>query len=138
MSALLSLLHKENKSQIEMHIAYCADRRKYDFSYLNSEQAAAELAAMQEWKDEVIEACIVDWIEPTTPKETIARLISENVKQALDPAISEPVAKLHDRIKELEAENITMYGAILEAADMGSLRCKVELQRIARNDGRND
>ena len=72
------------------------------------EQAAAELAAMQEWKGEVIEACIVDWIEPTTPKETIARLISENVKQALDPAISEPVAKLHDRIKELETAMLSI------------------------------
>jgi hypothetical protein len=41
------------------------------------------------------------------------------------------------RFKELEAENITMYAAILEAANLGTNaagRCILELQRIARND----
>ena len=66
MSALLSLLHKENKSQIEMHIAYCADRRKYDFSYLNSEQAAAELAAMQERIKELETAMLSIEFDETT------------------------------------------------------------------------
>jgi hypothetical protein len=43
-------------------------------------------------------------------------------------------AALRKRIAELDAENITMYGAIMEAAEMGSVRCQLELRRIARKD----
>lgn len=40
-------------------------------------------------------------------------------------------------IAKLEAENEVMYAAILEASTLGpyaALRCKVELQRIAKNE----
>lgn len=46
------------------------------------------------------------------------------------------IEELTDRIKRLEEENIVMYAAILEAADLGSKRCLIELQRIARNDAK--
>ena len=43
------------------------------------------------------------------------------------------------RIEKLETENAVMYAAILEASELGNsaaLRCKVELQRIARNEAK--
>lgn len=43
-------------------------------------------------------------------------------------------AALRARVAELEAENTWMYGALSEAASMGSIRAQLELQRIARND----
>lgn len=46
------------------------------------------------------------------------------------------VQALEARVRELESENITMYGAILEAADLGSVRCKLELQSFAADDAR--
>ena len=45
--------------------------------------------------------------------------------------------ELKKRINYLENENIFMYAALVEASNLsgvGALRCKVELQRIARND----
>ena len=49
-------------------------------------------------------------------------------------------AAMQARIEKLETENAVMYAAILEASNLGTnsaaLRCKVELQRIARNEAK--
>lgn len=50
---------------------------------------------------------------------------------------SATIQALEARVAWLEGENIAMYGAIIEAADGGSIRCKLELQRIASDDARN-
>ena len=45
------------------------------------------------------------------------------------------IEELKKKISYLENENIVMYAALLEASNLGgvaALRCKVELQRIAR------
>lgn len=44
------------------------------------------------------------------------------------------IAALRTRVAELESENTWMYGAIMEAANMGSVRCQLELKRIAQKD----
>lgn len=49
------------------------------------------------------------------------------------------LAAMQARIKALETENSVMYAALLEASELGNsaaLRCKVELQRIARNEAK--
>jgi len=66
------------------------------------DKQTAEIVELRKWKQAIDDACAIDWIEPTTPKETIQNLISINVKQALDPAISEQPAKWIARIAELE------------------------------------
>lgn len=55
--------------------------------------------------------------------------------QALEKALAKEAAK----VAELRRENETMYACILEAAGFsgtGAARCKVELQRIAREDAK--
>jgi hypothetical protein len=52
------------------------------------EKAREELYELLSWKSAVEEACIVNWVEVTTPEETIAELINRNVAEALDPQIS--------------------------------------------------
>ena len=47
------------------------------------------------------------------------------------------IEELKKKISYLENENIVMYAALFEASNLGggsALRCKVELQRIARED----
>ncbi len=46
----------------------------------------------------------------------------------------EQAVKAAEELEDLRRENEVMYAAILEAAEFGSGRCKVELQRIARKD----
>ena len=49
------------------------------------------------------------------------------------------LAKETAKVAELRMENETMYACILEAAALsgtGAARCKVELQRIAREDAK--
>lgn len=54
-------------------------------------------------------------------------------------AAMEALREAKDReIEGLMAENTAMYGAILEAADSGSIRCKLELQRIAAEDANKE
>lgn len=104
MNALLSLLHKENKSQIEMHIAYCADRRKYDFSYLNSEQAAAELAA----KDGTIKH---DKNMLATDGKVFLqcmRLLGMDESGASTTDIPDAIERQKERIKELETAMLSI------------------------------
>jgi len=51
--------------------------------------------------------------------------------------MTDEIEELKKKIKYLENENIWMYAAILEAAESetaAAWRCKVELQRIARSD----
>ena len=54
----------------------------------NADDTRKELKLLEEWYEAVEEACIVNWVEMTTPTETIQNLISWNVKMALDPKIS--------------------------------------------------
>jgi len=45
-----------------------------------------------------------------------------------------------EELAALKAENLVLYAAILEASALGknaALRCKVELQRIAKKDAAN-
>ena len=52
---------------------------------------------------------------------------------------AEILAAMQARIEKLETENSVMYAALLEASELGNsaaLRCKVELQRIARNEAK--
>lgn len=47
------------------------------------------------------------------------------------------IEELKKKISYLENENIVMYSALVEASNLGgvaAMRCKVELQRIARSD----
>lgn len=76
------------------------------------DQCADELAALDqphqcEWKDAIIDACVVDWIltaeHESDPRKAINDLLGWQYKLALDPAVSEEAAKLHARIAELEA-----------------------------------
>lgn len=55
---------------------------------------------------------------------------AKNGKQHAD----DEMKSLWRRLKRADGENMVMYAAILEAAQLGSLRCQVELQRIARSD----
>lgn len=75
-----------------------------------------EITGLREWKQAIDDACTLDWIEPTTPKETIQNLISTNIKQALDPAISEQPAKWIARITELEKGVFEMRKCVAENA----------------------
>jgi len=100
MSALEKLIERqangEKLTSLEFAVFWCTDR-------VCAENAAKELAEFQAWKQAIDNTCTVDWIEATTPKETIQKLISVNIQQALDPAISEQPAKWVARITELEA-----------------------------------
>ena len=72
------------------------------------------------------------------------RNLSKEEKQAvvrlMELSIEETKADMQARRKALETENSVMYAAILEASNLGTnsaaLRCKVELQRIARNEAK--
>ena len=72
------------------------------------------------------------------------RNFSKEEKQAvvrlMELSIEETKADMQARRKALETENSVMYAAILEASNLGTnsaaLRCKVELQRIARNEAK--
>jgi hypothetical protein len=55
---------------------------------------SSELAELEAWKFAIEEACIVDFVEITTPEETFSNLINWNVKMALDPAISKEANEL--------------------------------------------
>lgn len=59
--------------------------------------AFLEVNELFTWKDAIDEACALDFIPVTTPKETLANLIAWNVKQALDPAISKDANDLIER-----------------------------------------
>lgn len=84
-----------------------------------TESIRAALAERDGWKKEIEEACIVDFIEVTTPKETLAKLIQWNVTQALDPTISEQPAKWVARIEELELERAEREKRIAELESKG-------------------
>jgi len=63
---------------------------------------------------------------------------------SLIKAIAEKHLEADDRnkrIAELECENAVMYAALLEASEIGdsaAMRCRVELQRIARNEAKQN
>jgi hypothetical protein len=86
--------------------AWAVDQIEKHLTYLEAEQMKHEVGALQAWKDAVIDALVVDCIytneHETDPRQAIADLCAWEVKIALDPAVSEPVAKLHQRIAELE------------------------------------
>jgi len=60
-----------------------------------------------EWKDAIIDACVVDWIfakaHETDPRKAVNDLLCWQQRIALDPAVSKDAADLHARINELEA-----------------------------------
>lgn len=63
----------------------------------------------------------------------------ENEVQALVNFAKSCNADMQARIEKLETENSVMYAALLEASELGNsaaMRCKVELQRIARNEAK--
>ena len=69
------------------------------------EKRDAYIKELEEWKFAVEEACIVDFVDITTPEETIFNLIQWNVKMALDPSISKDANEL-----------IAPYKAVIDAA----------------------
>lgn len=74
------------------------------------DKQAAEIKELKEWKLAIDEACVINWVNMTTPEETVNNLIVWNVKMALDPAISEQPAKWVARIAELK---MALNGALL-------------------------
>lgn len=66
---------------------------------LDSSAPLAE--SKNEWKEAVIEACVVNCIgwDETNPVKTLTNLISWEVQIALDPAVSGEAAKLRDTYK---------------------------------------
>lgn len=71
-----------------------------------SQKLVQDLAAAQSWKEAVIDAAVVNWTlsseNATNPRQAIADLLAQVEREALDPAISQPAAKLHMRIQQLE------------------------------------
>lgn len=61
------------------------------------DSAFQEYKEFLEWKTAIEDACIVNWVPITNPKETIEKLIEWNVKMALDPAISKDASDLIER-----------------------------------------
>lgn len=67
--------------------------------------AQEKINEISSWKEEAIELCVVDWIEPTTARETLRNLIASNVAQALDPKISKMAQDLiEEHTKEMKAK----------------------------------
>ena len=60
----------------------------------NEDDTRKELKLLEEWYEAVEELCTVNWINMTTPKETLQRLIQWEVTQALDPRISKAAEDL--------------------------------------------
>ncbi len=65
-----------------------------------------EIERLKPFHDAVIDAAVVDWTytkeDDTDPRGAINKLLAMNSAMALDPAVSEPVAKMHQRITHLE------------------------------------
>ena len=61
-----------------------------------------------EWKDAIINACIVDWVytaeHETNPRKAVNDLLSWAQKIALDPAVSKEAYDLHAQIATLRQE----------------------------------
>jgi rRNA-processing protein FCF1 len=69
----------------------------------------AELARVEQWRETVIDALVVDFIyvkeHDTDPRKALADLINWEVKVALDPAVSEDARRLIEQGRqELRAE----------------------------------
>jgi hypothetical protein len=84
---------------------------------------------------------------PTESKDERIKFLENELADALDVKIGDgPTAlsmlvasrdRLTAQIAEMREENMVMYAAILEASEQGinaAGRCKLELQRITRND----
>jgi hypothetical protein len=69
------------------------------------EAAEQQVAALQEWKDAVIDAAVVDWIytkeHETNPRKAVNDLLAWQAKLALDPAVSKEAHDLHEQIAAL-------------------------------------
>ncbi len=89
------------------------------------EMSALETLKSKKYKDRLeVEFCIIEY--------------SKNNPRVSEKAATE-VTAMQARIDALETENAVMYAAILEASELGNsaaLRCKVELQRIARKEAK--
>jgi hypothetical protein len=59
-----------------------------------AQEAREELYVLVAWQEAIEELCTVNWINMTTPKETLQRLIQWEVTQALDPRISKAAEDL--------------------------------------------
>lgn len=75
---------------------------------LSSPQPApipAPEAPTNAWKDAVIDACVVNWIEwdVNDPRKSVATLVEASIKIALDPDVSEQAQALVDHGKSLAA-----------------------------------
>ena len=66
------------------------------------------MAERNAWKDAVLDAAVCNWTYTKemedNPQLAMRRLLDWTTQVALDPAVSEPAAKLHARIAELEDE----------------------------------
>lgn len=66
-------------------------------TYEDEKDIRRELTEALKWKREIEELCIVNFLEMTTPKETIKKLINCEVAMALDPIISQEAINLIEK-----------------------------------------
>jgi hypothetical protein len=93
------------------------------------DDAKAELAALEAWKDAVEEACVIDWVQVTTPEETLSRLIEWNIVMALDPKISKDAKDLiapYEAVAELLQEAVDTHFLEMSFA----IRCRKALDAL--------
>ncbi len=68
-------------------------------------EAKEELDELKAWYEAIADECAIDFVEMTSPRETITKLLSWNMEMALDPQISEEANKLIEKhTKELKTE----------------------------------
>lgn len=98
-------------------------------AYKLLESFVAEIERLQPWQDAIIDACVVDWIltkeHETDPRKAVNDLLAWQQQLALDPAISEPAAKLHTQIAEQTVE-IERLRALVDA--VGEKVCETALR----------
>jgi len=103
-SALDRLREKEGVvTELDLAVLYYAEDPGDAQQLEDGMRAAQELEDLLKWKEAVEEACSNDFIEPTTPYETLTRLIAWNCKQALAEQ-EESSADLHRDLNERTAK----------------------------------
>jgi hypothetical protein len=102
--------------------------------------AEAENARVQteidEWKDAIIDACVVDWIftteHKTNPRKAVNDLLCWQQRIALDPAVSKDAAEWQARIEKAESQLVALRLAL--AGIREELEGLAEAMRLEVND----
>jgi hypothetical protein len=92
-------------------------------------KALEQVQELQQWKDAITDAAVVNWTlskeNAEDPKRAINDLLCMAEQQALDPLISEPAAKLHQQIQGLRkalSNEKTMYAKLLQQLAKAALK----------------